>query len=1325
MQAQATSAAVCPECGTRLEGGFSRNLGRCMICLLRVGFDGAEEPNEAPLSSVADRLGNYRIERRDDGSLWELGRGAMGVTYRALDTSLRRAVALKLIDSEWVKHGAEARERFMREARTAAALRHPNVATVYHFGIREENGQCFCAMELVEGETLEMRVRRTGPLDALTTIDIALQVSSALAAAEKQGLVHRDLKPANLMFVAVAPEANDSSPGKAEKADTVVKVIDFGVAKALVEKPDAMGLTHGGFVGTPAFASPEQFTDAPVGVRSDIYSLGATLWYLLTGHRPFEGATIEQIRASQHSQALPIEQLKAARVPSRLISLLASMLAAEPAARPDVRALTLQLQDCRAQILDRWKAARRFTLAAGLIGITAAAFLIFERQNRTISQNTVLSNVSEKTVAVLPFESLSEDKGNAYLAGGVRDEILTKLAQVRGLKVVSRSSTKKNASHPTNLPELGRQLGTDSFLEGSVRGVAADLSIHVQLMDAKTGRQLWAQTYQRPAKDISEVEGEVAHQVAGALKVKLAPGEAQRLRLAATNNPRAHDSWLRARALSAYSDLKSQEEQIALLREAVAEDPHYAVAWAELTGAYIHIADVYRAPREILTPARDAAEQAVAVNEKFAMGHLALASIALSYDWNFPLAKRELERTIALDPDSCDAHRLYGWYLARVERNFVAARQEMAHARALDPLYTWPLWGESSVAIAQGDYESALRLAERVIEINPEFLYDEDPIAHVYVAMGRWQDGLKRYESIPPARFNRPNFELAICYAHTGQIARARDILEKLEKLAQQRYVDHTHIAAIYAALGDNNRAFAALDQAFQDRSARVYAPRFYPWLVPLRADPRFVQLENKIARSQLPQSAEVASRSFDKSIAVLPFVNMSEDKANEYFSDGISEELLNLLAKIPQLQVTARTSSFSFKGKEVAIPEIARTLHVAHVLEGSVRKAGNSVRITAQLVNAGTDTHLWSQTYDRKLDDIFAIQDEIAADVVKQLKVTLLGAPKARTTDPEAYALYLQAVQLGRQGTTEASKQSDALYRKVLAIDPRYAPAWNGLAGNFTDAVSLGLLSTNGGYAQSREASMKALAIDPEYAPAHAWLGMIALDRDNDFAAAAEHFKRALALDPADPSVLEASASFLECLGRLDEALALNEALVRRDPVNVTALFNLGHNQVRAGRLDAGIASYRTALSLSPGRGGAHYQLGAALLLKGDAQGALAEIEQETIEILKRIDLPLAYHALGRKADSDAALAELIAKDEKGASYNIAYVYAFRGEADKAFAWLDKAVEYGDNGLSGIVTNSLFDKIHSDPRWLPFLRKIGKAPEQLAKIEFKVTLPP
>jgi tetratricopeptide (TPR) repeat protein len=382
-------------------------------------------------------------------------------------------------------------------------------------------------------------------------------------------------------------------------------------------------------------------------------------------------------------------------------------------------------------------------------------------------------------------------------------------------------------------------------------------------------------------------------------------------------------------------------------------------------------------------------------------------------------------------------------------------------------------------------------------------------------------------------------------------------------------------------------------------------------------------------------------------------------------------------------------------------------------------------VRITAQLINAATDTHLWSQTYDRKLDDIFAIQDEIAADVVKQLKVTLLGAaPKARTTDPEAYALYLQAKQLGWQFTAEAFKQSDALYRKALAIDPRYAPAWAGLSSNFANETGQALLSNKEGHAQAREAATKALAIDPDYAPAHARLGWIAMTADNDLAGAAQHFNSALALDPSDLDVLRNSATLLQSLGRLDEALALSEAVVRRDPVNVSAIYNLGISQRDAGRLDASIGSFRTVLSLAPSRGNAHANLGIVLLLKGDASGALAEIERETSEVWKMINLPLAYHALGRKADSDAALAALMAKEEKDSPYNIAYVYAYRGEADKAFEWLDKAVEYGDPGIGEIVTESLFDKIHDDPRWQAFLRKVGKAPEQLAKIEFKVTLP-
>jgi serine/threonine protein kinase/Flp pilus assembly protein TadD len=462
-----------------------------------------------------------------------------------------------------------------------------------------------------------------------------------------------------------------------------------------------------------------------------------------------------------------------------------------------------------------------------------------------------------------------------------------------------------------------------------------------------------------------------------------------------------------------------------------------------------------------------------------------------------------------------------------------------------------------------------------------------------------------------------------------------------------------------------------------------------------------------------------------DRSIAVLPFVDMSPGKDQEYFSDGIAEELLNLLTKIPELKVTSRSSAFSFKGKEMKIADIARELHVAHVLEGSVRKSGDQVRITAQLIAADSDTHLWSQTYDRKLDDIFAIQDEIAADVVKQLKVTLLGrAPKTWETDPKAYALYLQAIQLGRQSNAGAYSQSDALLEQALAIDPAYAPAWTELARNYTDeAGNLGLRPIVEGFRLAREAAKRALAIDGDYAPAHAQLGRLALASGN-LAGAAEEYQRALTLEPANLSVLGDSSRLLLALGRADEATATLEYVVARDPVNARSLANLQLAYHFAGRPDDVASTASKVLSLSPTRGTTRALLGFSLLQAGKPEAALASIQAEPDDGWRRIGLPMAYHALGRKGESDAALADLIANHEKDSAYNIAYVHAFRGESDGAFEWLDKAVAYQDGGLSEIGAEPLLASLHSDPRWLPFVRKLGKAPEQLAKITFRVTLP-
>jgi TolB-like protein/Tfp pilus assembly protein PilF len=482
---------------------------------------------------------------------------------------------------------------------------------------------------------------------------------------------------------------------------------------------------------------------------------------------------------------------------------------------------------------------------------------------------------------------------------------------------------------------------------------------------------------------------------------------------------------------------------------------------------------------------------------------------------------------------------------------------------------------------------------------------------------------------------------------------------------------------------------------------------------------------EQASAARQEGRSEALVESYGDKSIAVLPFVDMSPNKDQQYFSDGVSEELLNLLAKISQLRVISRSSAFSFKGQNLEIPEIARRLNVAHILEGSVRMAGNEVRITAQLIDARSDTYLWSETYDRPLDNIFAVQDEIAAKVVEQLKLELLGAaPKMKVIDPKAYALFLQARQLGRQGTAEGYERSIALYKQALAIDPNDAAAWDGLASNYLNQAAFGLRPIEEGVGLAREAVSKAIAIDPAFAPAHATQSWISMTYDGDLAAAARHFEHALALEPANPDIISKAAHLAQSLGRLDTAIALGEFVTTHDPVNPVGHNILAVAYIHAGRQDEAIASYRTALSLSPDNGFAQYGVGVAQLLKGDSAAALATMQKVSSEIWRLIGLPMTWHALGNKAESDLALAELIEKHEKDAAYNIAYVLAFCGDIDHAFEWLDKAVAHHDPGLSDVAIDPLFENVHYDPRWLAFLRKIGRAPEQLAAIKFDVKLP-
>ncbi|MGE5346534.1 MAG: tetratricopeptide repeat protein, partial [Acidithiobacillales bacterium] len=462
---------------------------------------------------------------------------------------------------------------------------------------------------------------------------------------------------------------------------------------------------------------------------------------------------------------------------------------------------------------------------------------------------------------------------------------------------------------------------------------------------------------------------------------------------------------------------------------------------------------------------------------------------------------------------------------------------------------------------------------------------------------------------------------------------------------------------------------------------------------------------------AQVKPSAEDAPVAEPTSVAVLPFVNMSPDPNQEYFSDGLSEELLNVLSNVPQLRVISRTSSFQFKGKSEDVRAIGRKLNVAHVLEGSVRKSGKRIRITAQLVEAATGSHLWSQTYDRDLEDIFAIQDDIARSVANASRVTLLGVegrpPASHAGNAEAYNLFLQAKHFTRRGTRESLEKAIGYYEQALRLEPGRAVYWAGLAGVHTRQVNHGFIPEEEGIRQSRAEVTRALELDPKLAEAHALLGFIRLTHDWDWEGAGASSKQALEYGPGSSMVVGNAASLAAALGRLDEALELNRRAIRLDPLNVAPHFNLSQAAADVGRLEEAEAALRKVLELNPDQPAAHAALGRVFLQQAQPRAALEEFQKETIPSDRRQGLALAYHALGKTSDADAALAELIEKDGESAAMRIAEVYAGRQEPGRVFEWLERAYTRRDPELAFIKGNSLFRNLEGDPRYRALLKKM------------------
>jgi TolB-like protein/cytochrome c-type biogenesis protein CcmH/NrfG len=447
-----------------------------------------------------------------------------------------------------------------------------------------------------------------------------------------------------------------------------------------------------------------------------------------------------------------------------------------------------------------------------------------------------------------------------------------------------------------------------------------------------------------------------------------------------------------------------------------------------------------------------------------------------------------------------------------------------------------------------------------------------------------------------------------------------------------------------------------------------------------------------------------------EKSVAVLPFVDMSEKHDQEYFADGMAEEIIDLLVKVPGLKIIGRTSSFRFKGNTEDLRSIGAQLGAAYLLEGSVRKSGDRLRVTAQLINSRDGTHLFSQTYDREFSDILKMQDEIAASLVRALQIevsetVIASRPVLQST--QAYSLYLQGLHAKDRFDEQGLEQAVSDFQQSLDLDPSFAAAAGGLANVYYLLGQFGFMPPSVAFEKARDAAQRALSLDPKLAATHALLGNIYIAYDWDWVAASREIGMALDVAPNDAYVLFIAAVQAQVVGRLDDALKLINASLAQDPLNPSSYLILNFVQVRRGRLAEAEAALRRALEISPTFAYAHYGLGIVLLARNDPQSALAEMLKEDDEGARLAGSAMAYIALAHKAEADAALAQ-VQKNPANRSFKIASVYAFRGESDEAFKWLEHAYAERDPFLCSIKGDPTMKKLEGDPRYTALLRKMN-----------------
>jgi serine/threonine-protein kinase len=774
---------------------------------------------------IGKTISHYKI-------LEKLGSGGMGVVYKAEDLNLERLVALKFLPPH-IGMDAEEMQRFIQEAKAASALDHTNICTIYEINITEE-GQLYICMAYYLGETVKKKIEG-GPLKLDEAINISIHIGQGLAKAHEKNIIHRDIKSANILIT----------------NDGIAKILDFGLAKLAGQTRLTKDATT---LGTIAYMSPEQAKGEDVDHRTDIWSLGVILYEMSTGQLPFKGDYEQAIIFSIiNEQPVLLTGLRTG-VPIELDRIVNKAFAKNPDERyQHIDEMLVDLELLHKQIKSgenieerpKEKTAKKKKIYVFSL-ITSLTIIIILLGIYLFSARDIAIN----SLAVLPLDNLSDDPGQEYFVDGITDVLISELAQISALRVISRTSSMQYKGVKNKpLAKIAKELNVDAILEGTVYREGERVRITAQLIRAIDDRHLWADKYEYNLKDIFSLQSEVAQAIAREIKIRLTDREKNRLASVQQVHPETYQLYLKGR----YHWNERTEEGILkaidYFKQAIEKDSNYAAAYAGLADCYIIEPMYYMAlPKETIPQARVAALRALEIDNKLAEAYVSLAAIRHNYDWAWSTAETIFKKAISLNPNYATAHQWYAELLCCLGRHEEAIRA-VKHASELDPLSPVINMQRGMFYLISRDYNRAIKELKKALELHPNFYLNHEQMANSYSFMNMHEEAIKSAQKAKALSENPHNVAfLGYVYARAGKKDNAIQALDTMMKLSTQELSKFAcDIALIYIGLNDNKQAFYWLEEAFEQHDWFLSWAKAFPAFDPIRSDPRFFELLKKM----------------------------------------------------------------------------------------------------------------------------------------------------------------------------------------------------------------------------------------------------------------------------------------------------------------------------------------------------------------------------------------------------------------------------------------------------------------------------------------------